>query len=204
MFCLECNNEVKIYKAACLCTSCYKKRYYIKNKEKLDKKSTSRYYEKKQDIESIKCLQCLKLVSISNRNMKYCSKYCADKYTRSLRKDEVNKYFKNLYQTNINRKISSCLRSRLTKALNGSYKKISYNEYIGCTPSDLKQHLESKFLTGMSWDNYGLSGWHIDHVKPLSSFDLSDKQELLKACHYSNLQPLWAKDNIAKGNKHEK
>jgi hypothetical protein len=48
----------------------------------------------------------------------------------------------------------------------------------------------------MTWDNWTTDGWHIDHIKPLaSSFDLTDRKQFLEACHYTNLQPLWAKDN---------
>jgi hypothetical protein len=72
---------------------------------------------------------------------------------------------------------------------------------LGCSIEQLKQHLESKFQTNMSWNNYGPTGWHIDHIIPLSKFNLSIREELLKACHYTNLQPLWAIDNICKGNK---
>ena len=50
----------------------------------------------------------------------------------------------------------------------------------------------------MSWENHSQTGWHIDHIKPLSRFDLSDREQFLEACHYSNLQPLWAEDNLSK------
>lgn len=64
---------------------------------------------------------------------------------------------------------------------------------------ELRAHLEAQFQAGMSWDNYG--EWHIDHIKPLASFDLEDTDQLKLACHYTNLQPLWAKDNLSKGAK---
>jgi hypothetical protein len=65
----------------------------------------------------------------------------------------------------------------------------------------LKLYLESKFQPGMSWDNWGRTGWHIDHIKPLALFNLSDRKQFLEACHYTNLQPLWAKDNLSKGDR---
>lgn len=58
-------------------------------------------------------------------------------------------------------------------------------------------HLESLFKPGMSWENHG--EWHIDHILPLASFDLTDEQQAAKACHYTNLQPLWASENMSKG-----
>ena len=70
-------------------------------------------------------------------------------------------------------------------------------EIVGCTPEFLKEHLEAQFINGMSWDNR--SEWHIDHIIPLSS--AKTEEELYKLCHYSNLQPLWAGDNLSKGTK---
>lgn len=72
-------------------------------------------------------------------------------------------------------------------------------EMIGCSPTDLKLHLENQFVDGMSWENYGHKGWHIDHIIPLSS--AKTVKEVLTLNHYTNLQPLWATDNHKKGNK---
>jgi hypothetical protein len=69
---------------------------------------------------------------------------------------------------------------------------------IGCTPSFLKEYIENQFKDGMSWDNYGFYGWHIDHIIPLSS--AKTEEDLYKLSHYTNLQPLWMIDNFIKGN----
>lgn len=73
-------------------------------------------------------------------------------------------------------------------------------ELTGCSKDDLYSHLESKFTEGMNWDNYGK--WHIDHIKPCVSFDLTDTEEQKKCFHWTNLQPLWAIDNMRKGAKY--
>ena len=108
---------------------------------------------------------------------------------------------KKLERQDPNKRLANILRSRLNSALNGKTKNCSLTEYLGCSINELKKHLESKFQPGMTWDNYGFRGWHIDHIEPLSKIDLSTAQGIKEACNYHNLQPLWWKDNIAKGNK---
>lgn len=93
------------------------------------------------------------------------------------------------------------LRSRLVQALKGIAKSTTTLNLLGCSIEELRTHLEKQFSEGMSWDNYGRNGWHVDHIKPLSSFDLLESEQQFKACHYSNLQPLWAEDNLRKSNK---
>lgn len=107
-------------------------------------------------------------------------------------------YIKRRRRTDVNFYLKDRLRSRLYYALKRSQKTGSAVRDLGCTISELKEHLESKFQPGMTWGNRGKE-WHIDHVIPLAQFNLQDRQQFLIACHYTNLQPLWAKDNIVKG-----
>lgn len=95
------------------------------------------------------------------------------------------------------------LRSRLAISVrySGRYKSGSSIELLGCSIEELMKHLESKFQPGMTWENRGLHGWHIDHIIPLASIDVSDIEQLSKVCHYTNLQPLWAIDNYRKGGR---
>jgi hypothetical protein len=74
-------------------------------------------------------------------------------------------------------------------------------QLLGCDWLHFVAHIKAQFQDGMTWENHGLRGWHFDHVVPLSSFDLSSEEQLRKACHYTNVQPLWAADNIRKGGK---
>jgi hypothetical protein len=124
---------------------------------------------------------------------------------RKLNRDKINKikrnYRKHKLNTDIQYKLSELLRGRLRNALKGICSSGSAVEYLGCTIPELKSYLESKFLPDMTWNNWSFYGWHIDHIKPLASFDLTVKEQLLEACHYTNLQPLWAKDNLSKGSK---
>ena len=98
-------------------------------------------------------------------------------------------------------KLCRNLRGRLYKALKGQAKEAHTLDLMGCTTNELNIYLESKFQPGMTWDNWTVDGWHVDHIIPLVAFDLENPEELRKACHYTNLQPLWAKENLSKGGK---
>lgn len=93
-------------------------------------------------------------------------------------------------------KLQCNIRSR-TNALfryNKWTKTNSFKQYIGCSLEELKIHIEKQFVNGMTWENQG--EWHLDHIQPLSSAKTTE--ELFKLCHYKNLQPLWAIDNLKK------
>ena len=103
---------------------------------------------------------------------------------------------------NINARIADRLRSRFNAVVSKESKQESVLDLVGCSKDHLKKHLEDQFLDGMTWDNYGLHGWHIDHIKPCAAFELSDLDQQIECFHYTNLQPLWAKDNLRKGSSY--
>lgn len=173
------NNKKKILKQ--------RKKYREKNKEKLsaaDKKYRNRNKEK-----------------ISKKKKQYYLN------NREYFIDKNAKYSKKRYKSNINYKIASRLRGRLYKAINDNFKSGSAVKDLGCSIEELRQHLETLFYPHpdtkkeMTWDNWKIDGWHIDHIIPLSFFDLTSREQLQKACHYTNLQPLWAEENLSKGAK---
>lgn len=72
---------------------------------------------------------------------------------------------------------------------------------LGCSMIELSRHLESQFKSGMNWENYTFRGWHIDHIQPICSFNLTKEEEQKKCFHYTNLQPLWWYENLSKGGR---
>lgn len=105
-------------------------------------------------------------------------------------------------RSDIERKLVRHLRRRFSKVLKGTTGKSKVVlELVGCSLPELRQYLERQFKPEMTWENYGFYGWHIDHVRPLAEFDLRDPAQQQIAFHFSNLQPLWAKDNLSKGSK---
>ena len=112
-----------------------------------------------------------------------------------------NDYVKNRIEYDVIFRVIKNVRSRLgtflkIKKYSKDYK---FMEIVGCSQQDLLIHIESLFQEGMSWENYGYHGWHIDHKIPLSSSKTI--QDVLLLSHYTNLQPMWAIDNIKKRDK---
>lgn len=135
-----------------------------------------------------------------------CSKYAAwgasgkcFSHSSKEYKEKYRVHSRYRYANDINFRLKNLLRKRIRGALNGKSKSVHTVELLGCTIDQFKEYLERKFLPGMDWENRHL--WHIDHVKPCSSFDLSDSEQQKQCFHYSNCQPLWAEDNLRKGNK---
>lgn len=160
----------------------------------------------------LECEICENEFTRSGSKQTCCSTLCLKKKQSQ---KALKRYYNNYEKNKIKRKkdykrrkkedpnyyIMLMLRSRLRDALNAKNvdKTISAITLIGCSISNLKKHLEQKFTEKMSWDNYGFKGWHIDHIKPCASFNLSNEEEQKKCFNYNNLQPLWWRDNFAKG-----
>jgi len=113
-------------------------------------------------------------------------------------RDRVNERTRKLRSTPEG-KMRHALSNRIRQALTNNHKSQSSMELLGCTIEQLRAHLEALWQEGMSWDNYGKKGWHIDHIRPLASFDLTDPAQQREAFHYSNCKPEWESDNTSKG-----
>lgn len=110
---------------------------------------------------------------------------------------------KKMYKESTNFRLRSLLRTRLQKAIKRDSKRSSALTLLGCSVEEFKLNLENQFLPGMSWDNWGTKGWHIDHIRPCASFDPTDLEQQKQCFHYTNLQPLWAEENLRKHSKYE-
>ena len=162
----------------------YNERYYSKNKDKIKKRLKEWYLENKEKRKE-------RYKENSRMN------YYKDKKKKMAR---VMAYQKIKNKTDINWILRKRLRCRLQKALKGIIKSKRTMELLGVPHLDfLKAWLQSQFKEGMTWENRHL--WHIDHIIPCSSFDLTKPEEQAKCFHYTNLQPLWASENLSKGNR---
>lgn len=193
----------------------YGKRYRAANSDIIKKKKSDYYYKNKKIITSknavwregnrdtIKKLYQQRYAILSDI---YCGKAREYRTKHPARMARWKREWAQKNKNNPQYRLTRRLRDRLKHALKNDAKLGSAVGDLGCSVKDLKYYIEAKFYMRdngeeMTWGNWSAKGWHLDHIAPLSSFDLSDREQLLKACHYTNLQPLWAEDNYAKGVK---
>ena len=179
------------------CVRARRRRYHKEGRysEKIKKARESDEYKKRRQITLEKYAQSEK--GKLTRNIAAAKFRATQKH-----KEYRSKYYKNRILADPSYKIRRNLRTiiyqyvKRTKGVKGD----NTIELTGCSLNELKNHLHKKFKEGMTWENYG--EWHIDHIKPASSFDLTKLEEQKKAFHYTNLQPLWADENLKKGDKY--
>jgi hypothetical protein len=99
-------------------------------------------------------------------------------------------------------KVLCYTRNRINEVLRGARKCNKTKTLLGTSVDEVKRRLQSQFHNGMTWENYGANGWHIDHIIPCVSFDLTDPEQQKQCFHYTNLQPLWWYENLSKGANH--
>jgi len=122
--------------------------------------------------------------------------YARGYYKQPARRATKAAYIKEQRVSNTKFKLLDALRHRLYLTVRRYKQSPSALQLVGCSIDALRQHLEAQFADGMTWDNYG--DWHIDHIRPCASFDLLDPEQQRECFHYTNLQPLWAADNLSK------
>jgi hypothetical protein len=181
-----------------LCRDCKN----LDSREFLQRRKREKLYVPANEIK--KCYVCKEKKSISEfyssittrdgvrRNCIECEKKLRNQY-----KEKSNERNVRRYKNDPIVKLKKLLRGRLAKYI--ERKSVPMNSIIGCEWVELKNHIENKFVEGMTWENWGQYGWHVDHIIPLDS--AKTENDLYKLSHYTNLQPLWAKDNRLKSNK---
>jgi len=195
------------------CRKIYMKKYREDNKEYIKKQRKEFRDSHKKEIKAY--MSCYRQTPLAKESKKIHDKLYYDnnktkikiykQYYSKKNKNKINENMRKKRNNNINFKISCSLRSRLNEALKRNFKTGSAVRDMGCSIEMLRIHLESKFYQNseteekMTWNNYGRL-WHIDHVIPLSTLDLKDEDQFYRACHYTNLQPLWVKENLEKHN----
>jgi hypothetical protein len=161
-----------------------RRKYYIKNNKIVREKRKEYYYANKAKcIESVVNYQKKNLIHVRSMQRK---------------RHRVKK------ATNCQYNMVRVLRGRVFAALKKKGVKCERTKIlVGCSIPFLIKYIEGLFTDGMTWENQGLRGWHVDHIKPCSKFDLTKPEEQKKCFHYTNLQPLWWRDNLIKGDKYE-
>ena len=203
-----------------LCIKAQKKAYYEANKGKILTQQKAYYEANKEKISALhkdyreankeKISALIKAYHEANKEKRADQRKARyevnkdkvsaqQKAYRKANREKINARIRQRYKRDVQFRLGLALRNRLRRAVKNQQRTSSAIRALGCTIKELKRHLEAQFTDGMSWENWALDGWHIDHIKPLASFDLTDRKQLLEACHYTNLQPLWAKENLSKG-----
>jgi hypothetical protein len=197
-----------------------KKKYYLKNKDFFLIKQkiylennidlVKKYHKQWRLVNKEKIIQKNKIFRINNKEK--ISNYRKEYYLKNKEKislnskiynkknqNKKNEYYRNKKLIDPLFKLSCKLRTSIGGSFrkNGYTKKSKTYQILGCSFEDFKIHLEKQFTEGMSWENQGK--WHLDHIYPVSK--AKDEDHLIKLNHYTNFQPLWAIDNIKKGNK---
>ena len=149
-------------------------------------------------------------------NKEYAKNYrqthhkCNSNYLKEYRKThkeqiryQKRRYERIRYGNDPEYKLKKYLRRKIASSINGKMFYKHSVELLGCTIEEFRGYIESLFSPGMTWSNWSSNGWHLDHIIPVSFFNFSSAEDQRRCFHYTNIRPLWAKDNLSKRNKIE-
>jgi hypothetical protein len=187
-----CGNRMS--RTSKVCITCKKKHAEESRQQK----------KQKQELERIKervCLHCGKFFKIIYSIQKHCSDRCKQKFIRVNNPEAAKRWNKTANAKLASKpfgKVSHSIRSRVREALtfNRIFKSSKTFEMLGYTQDDLVNHLEQQFTFGMSWSNYGKE-WHVDHIRPISSFRIKTQEDIARCWALKNLMPRWATNEIS-------
>lgn len=210
--CIECgqpyecrHNRAKYCSPSCQAKAHVKKYDAVKRKDYLEKakKRSALSFSRKTEA-SKKAVWDKKNKSRSDRTklQKYGTTDPVEIAT--IKKERSRLRVNSRYETDNDFYLKSLLYRRLNAVLHGHVRKSRMLDYLGCSIEELRDHLEGQFKDGMSWENQGRGGWHIDHIRPCKLFDLSVESQIHQCFHFKNLQPLWESDNCRKGVKYDR
>jgi hypothetical protein len=176
----------------------YSREHYLKNKEKRKKQDQERRKDPEYKKRRAEYMANRYKNPINREKRKAYYKVYNEKNKEHNLKLTRDRYYKYIKDPKIRIKLR--LRSRLYSALKAknAEKQLSAIALIGCSIEELKKHIETQWLQGMTWENHTTNGWHIDHIMPCNTFDLTNIEEQKKCFHYTNLRPLWGPDNISR------
>ena len=189
------NNEKKVRER--------RKQHYLNNREKIREKEKQYRLDNIERIrEKDKQYRLANIERIKEHNKKPKTKERKRQY-RLNNREKIRERRKIRLKDDIEYRLTSNLRRRICHAVKRQNisKTSKTKDLINCDWKTFKSYFESKFKEGMTWENHGYKGWHVDHIIPCASFDLVDPEQQKKCFHYTNLQPLWWYENLSKGTK---
>ena len=176
--CAKCKTEERYTKSHSYCREC---------KNKVDNKS---YHKNKVKRKAYSDKYKLDNPDFVKRQRETTKKWLKDN------PNYQKEWTVNKYATDVKFQLKMIIYAQMHQALKS--KNNTTLSYLGCDLDTFKKHLESQFDSKMTWENRGQYGWHIDHIKPVNTFDLTEEDRILECWHYTNLRPLWWKDNLTR------
>lgn len=192
--CRHCGRPVNLPRKSLCSVKCERRHFaLLQNQREKECKEIARCFYWPEKRECPVCKVSF-LPPFINKNKRYCSHSCKKIHFRKL--NRRNRLAKGDRRGLVKQALSGRIREILKRS--HSLKRHTTLRYLGCTSAQLREHLEQQFTDGMDWSNYGVLGWHVDHILPCAVFDLAREDHQMICFNYKNLRPLWYQENHSK------